>query len=114
MTMKPNKQRVPEPTLTPPQASAQSTVQQALAQQIAQRDAVPPPAPVPAADRFTFTDHGLVITNPTIRLSEFLMIGNGVQTQKLTPKQCVIWHGAIVIEELGLVLPLAGNHVRAQ
>ena len=54
------------------------------------------------------------LVDPVIELKGDIFIGEkrDIQTHRLTPKRAVIVNGAIIIEELNLILPLAGNFVR--
>lgn len=88
-----------------------------------------PPAPIaivpPPAPKMTVTDRGIEYENPTIDLGHHVFApvtatgaaaAPGVplmQVNKLRPSRALVIHGAIVIEEMRLTLPLAGNIVRS-
>jgi hypothetical protein len=54
--------------------------------------------------------NAIVLFKPTIMLGEYMFIGK-TQEKKLTPELAWIAEGAIVIDEMGIIVPLAGNHV---
>lgn len=57
----------------------------------------------------------LVLDRPIIELTEHIFVGNpSVQTDRLTPVRAYVMHGAIVIDELNIILPLAGSIIRTK
>lgn len=100
------------------------------------REAITPPAPVapalavvpPPAPKVTVTDRGIEYENPLVSLGVWLHLavtlnaakegipnpgGREEQVNRIRPKKALVVHGAIVIEEMNLVLPLAGNYLRS-
>lgn len=53
----------------------------------------------------------LALVSPVIRLTEYLHF-KGEMTRELKPSRAYLYQGAIVIEEMGLILPLANNYIR--
>jgi len=64
--------------------------------------------------RVKFTDAGIELIHPMIELrySLFVSRSHSNNTSKITPKRAVIVGGAIVIEELDLILPLSEVIIR--
>lgn len=108
-------------------------VDEALREAAAETPAPPPPVlavvpPPPPAPRITVTDRGVEYADPLISMGVWLHLEVTVneakegipapgarpeQVNKIRPKKALVVHGAIVIEEMSLVLPLAGNYVRS-
>ena len=132
--MKTSRQQIPPPKMTPPDPQGANAFDQAEAQR---RQAIeptsaqpvpgtngipsppspppPPPAPVvkltpPLPPSVKVTASGIELTNPTIRLPNAIFVG-GIQVDEIKPAFALIVHGAIVIAEKNLVLPMAGGTV---
>lgn len=74
-----------------------------------------PAASAPIARKTSpIPDGAMVLVKPEIRLSEWLMRDDGTQTKKLEPEIAYVWQGAIVIDELKLIIPLAGNFIKTK
>jgi len=70
--------------------------------------------PKAAEPRVKFTAAGIELSHPMIELrySLFVSRSHAVNTSKVTPKRAIIVGGAIVIEELDLILPLSETIIR--
>lgn len=90
-------------------AAAAQAAQSQLGNQSAAHPVVPPAPAVPTG--------AIVLTKPRIKLVEYVHLEfapyNGM-TKDIRPERAYILNGAIVIEEYGLILPLAGSHVRTR
>lgn len=57
----------------------------------------------------------IMLDHPTIDLGEHIFVGvPPAQTKRLTPGCAYVFQGAIVIDEMNLILPLAGNIIRTR
>lgn len=85
--MKQARQQIPEPIITKP------------------AEAPPPPEP-----RVKYTDTGVELVYPQIvlRHSIFIARSHATNTDKVNPKRAAIVGDFLVIDELDLILPLAG------
>lgn len=94
-----------------PKHQAQSPANVALAEPVP-----PPPKVEPKVEeaRVKFTAAGIELAYPMIELrySLFVSRSHAVNTSKVTPKRALIVGGAIVIEELNLILPLSETIIR--
>ena len=91
-------------------ANAQSAAAQ-VAQQAVGQSAVPDPGLPDPGPRSFIPSGAIVLFSPVIELSAHIFVGTE-QTKRLKPECAYIYDGVIVIEELKLILPMAGNYVR--
>lgn len=73
---------------------------------------IKPATPAPAVSSIKLTPAGIELTNPTIILPNSIFV-DGNQVDKIKPAFALIVHGAIVIAEKNLVLPIAGSVIRS-
>lgn len=119
--MSKNRPQIPHPVLTPP-GGLPSGADPVLDKPAA---AVSPPsaplASVPPPDRVAKVEllaDRIVLTNPTLILDRYVELGGRdnrgqlIQKNRLTPARAEVMHGAIWIEELGLLIPLEAAVIR--
>lgn len=125
-----NRPYIPPPILTPPSvvvprasetAAAVHEIQAALVAGVEQAAALaPPPAlavvsPPPRVARVELLADRIVLTNPTIKLDGYVFLpGAKDNTNLLQPETATIMHGEIIIEEFGLIWPVAKAHIRTR
>jgi hypothetical protein len=110
-----NRPQIPPPVLTPPSASAPAEPAPAPAAPPAAAPALAVVPPPPRVASVQLLADRIVLTNPTIRLDAYVFLpGTQTQTDTLKPASATIMHGEIVIEELGLIWPIAKAHIRTR
>lgn len=107
--------RQTNPTAPQP-APGQLANQSAQAAQAAAQPPQLPPSNAPSAPVVTIPSGALMLVEPVIELGAHIFVGSPPtdQTNRLKPKKAYVFQGAIVIEELNLILPLAGNYIRTR
>lgn len=104
--------REPKPQTPPAQQQAAPKAAAAPAPTVAETAPPPPVSTVTLNTTGLVLPDGIYLTNPRIELGGYLFVDGLGQVNRLRPKRAVIVAGAIVIEELNLILPLVGNYVR--